>query len=769
MPSGRTPEIRYCSFIFFPSSSVLTFRGPPARLLYGDSAMRYVIIAVMLAGMAATGRAQGVPVATPAAASPALQAFLAQAAAVNAQIPDRLRAYRAHIETEMSIALLDSAARERTAQLEQIASDVRFRNPDRYDQRVVGYRNQSVGPMFSLMSIFGGWTTPTLYGNHLQLGVTSATSTNRAINPRSATLAIHPLSVNRDTYYMYEGGDTAVTLFSTSGRRIPLARVRVTPRPDAPGDAILFYGDMYLDADRKQIVRMRGRIVEVKNGKVTLKSGSRIPGVSGASFVELVNVEVNGEYWLPAYQRTEFQARVALFGDFRSIVRIVSRFYDIRANDSSWTGPETPPGIQHSLTFASASAQQRYHGWQQPIGSASTDAYYAEFDDLAPEAWRTVGDATMRFSPRTFGEMFRFNRIEGVFTGAAVSHDFRDAAPGLSVRGSIGYAWSERVARGMFAVQRTLGRTTTALRAERALAHTNDFQPPLSYGATLSALFGSVDDYDYLDRRMATASVSRTFGVQRRSSMRLEIGPASDGAVKQNISQGLYVAKGQGFRPNRGIRPGDYFRTVAAIDINPQVSGLFVDRGVGLSARYERADGNLKWQRLEVRTAARRELGPFQLYARGDAGTLLGSPAPQVMFEMGGDVGLSGYDYKEFAGDRAALVRAVLGYTLPFLQAPIRLPSALVLPGLAPGVAAGIHGGWTEVSSPAAQQALLELGTTIDADTGLPVPLSRATGGMRATAEFLVTFFSGALAVGVTRPIDQPGAWKLTARIGQGF
>ena len=267
--------------------------------------------------------------------SVALQDFIGKAAGVNAQIPERLRAYRARVESEMSIALLDSGRRERTAQIEQIASDVRFRNPDRYDQRVVGYRNQSVGPTFSLMSIFGGWTTPTLYGNHLQLGVTAPSAANRAINPRNASLAIHPLSVNRDTYYMYEGGDTAVTLFSSSGRRIPLAHIRVTPRPDAPGDAILFFGDMYLDADRMQIVRMRGRIVELKDGKVTLKSGSKIPGVSGASFVELVNVEVNGEYWLPAYQRTEFQARVALFGDFRSIVRIVSRFYDIRAK--YWT------------------------------------------------------------------------------------------------------------------------------------------------------------------------------------------------------------------------------------------------------------------------------------------------------------------------------------------------------------------------------------------------------------------------------------------------
>jgi hypothetical protein len=137
------------------------------------------------------------------------------------------------------------------------------------------------------------------------------------------------------------------------------------------------------------------------------------------------------------------------------------------------------------------------------------------------------------------------------------------------------------------------------------------------------------------------------------------------------------------------------------------------------------------------------------------------------MFEMGGDLGLSGFEYKEFAGDRAALVRTVVGYTFPILRAPIRLPSALVIPGLAPGVAAGVHGGWTEISSDAARAALLKLGTRTTPN-GL-VPLSRPTDGVRASAEFLVTFFSGALAVGVTRPIDESSKWKFTSRIGQGF
>src|SRR6185437_9304923 len=207
--------------------------------------------------------------------------------------------------------------------------------------------------------------------NRLQLGVTSASDPNKTVSGTSQSIAIHPLAGNRDTYYTFEGGDTTVTLFS-NGRQIPIVHVRVTPRNNPPGDAVLFYGDMYLDSDWKQIVRMRGRLVEVRDGKVTLKSGSRLPGVGGASFVELINVEVDGQYWLPAFQRAELQARIALFGDFRSIVRIVSRFNDYQANDSSWSGPIAPPGVRHNLTFAPASIQDRFKAWERPIGAPSS-------------------------------------------------------------------------------------------------------------------------------------------------------------------------------------------------------------------------------------------------------------------------------------------------------------------------------------------------------------------------------------------------------------
>jgi hypothetical protein len=73
------------------------------------------------------------------------------------------------------------------------------------------------------------------------------------------------------------------------------------------------------------------------------------------------------------------------------------------------------------------------------------------------------------------------------------------------------------------------------------------------------------------------------------------------------------------------------------------------------------------------------------------------------------------------------------------------------------------------VSNAAAQSALVELGTAIDPVTGISIPVSRPTNGVRASAEFLLTFFNGALGAGVARAIDTRGAWKFTGRMGQGF
>ena len=83
-----------------------------------------------------------------------------------------------------------------------------------------------------------------------------------------------------------------------------------------------------------------------------------------------------------------------------------------------------------------------------------------------------------------------------------------------------------------------------------------------------------------------------------------------------------------------------------------------------------------------------------------------------------------------------------------------------MIPGLAPGIAAELQGGWTELSSVTARVAARNLGA-------LPLPV--ASDGIRATIGAGFTLFNGSMHFGAARPIDQPAPWKLSVGFGPAF
>ncbi len=260
--------------------------------------------------------------------SAALRDMVAAVAAANHSPPASLRGYQSHIETESSLLLRDSLGREHGAEIEQFATQATWDRGGRYALHVVGYRSQSVGVPYSTLSIMRAWTVPTLYGERLSLG---AYLTN---SRRGDTLtAVHPFAADRDSFYQFSGGDTVATL-QVGSRRIPIARIRVRPRLRGRTQLAAFDGEIDIDADRMQIIRMRGQFViaEAHAGKRDILT--RLSGVVAVAYIEFVNAEVDGKYWLPAFQRTEFQASIAMFGQTRPIFRIVSTITDVSVRDS---------------------------------------------------------------------------------------------------------------------------------------------------------------------------------------------------------------------------------------------------------------------------------------------------------------------------------------------------------------------------------------------------------------------------------------------------
>src|SRR5438094_2119374 len=399
--------------------------------------------------------------------SRAVESFMAVASAANNNPPAALRGYRTRVESELSLVLRDTLGRERVAQVEQVAMNAVWERGQRYDLRVVGYRSQTVGVPYSALSFARSWTIPYLHGDRLTLGVefperaaprpratrsppsdSLADSTNEKRRAADTIHAVHPFAADRERYYRYTGGDTVAVLRTRRGG-VPIVRVHVRPVFDSAARAVrigAFEGEIDLDATRHQIVRMRGQFVQTPGPAGGRSLLARMPGIVAVAYVEFVNAEVDGQYWLPAFQRSEFQATFAPLGSQRSVFRLVSRFADLDleqkpsgdragvdsvASASAAISGERLP-YRRRLTYAPADSISRYQGWIEPLGIATGSVSASDFEDLAPDAWRADGPPRLELAPTKLEEIFRFNRIEGMYTGFALRERFRDAAPGLT-------------------------------------------------------------------------------------------------------------------------------------------------------------------------------------------------------------------------------------------------------------------------------------------------------------------------------------------------
>jgi hypothetical protein len=315
----------------------------------------------------------------------------------------------------------------------------------------------------------------------------------------------------------------------TLGRTIPIVRLHVTPHLRDSTRFAAFDGEIDLDADRRQIVRMRGQFVVLGESRQRKLRISRVPGLVAVAYCEFVNAEIQGRYWLPAFQRTELQTTFALFGNMRAVMRVVSRFSDHEIDDTPTTrtngiagAPDTAilvaqadsiNRIPHHTTWAPSDSVSHFHGWAQSLGDASSEVTADDFDDVAPDKWKQTGGARLDLAPTKTDNIVRYDRVEGLYTGIEANLRMRSRAPGLTAGAIFGWAWTEQTFRGGPHISLRRDPWTVSARAERTLATTNDFIRPLEpQSGGLAAMFGSIDDFDYVDRRVALSSLTRVLG-----------------------------------------------------------------------------------------------------------------------------------------------------------------------------------------------------------------------------------------------------------------
>jgi hypothetical protein len=369
-------------------------------------------------------------------------------------------------------------------------------------------------------------------------------------------------------------------------------------------------------------------------------------------------------------------------------------------------------------------------------------------------------------------DFLRVNRIEGLFTGVPLVFRFRDAAPGLFLHAKAGYAWKEKEVRGGGKIGLHSGKWLFEASGGKSLEVTNKFRNQVDSRA-LSALVGR-DAWDYVGRIEGGPAVTR-FLSDHGSLLKLEFARVKDDSVQRHLTKGLL---GGGFRPNRNITAGTYWRGKATLDWNPEVSPLYARDGVGLKAEVEHGNGDLDYTRFEGRVVLRKTLTRMFFIARVHAGAVFSDAPPlQQLYELGGPVGLPGYDYKEFAGDRAALFRTRLTLPLGLLDLPWRLSSRLTFPALAPAISLGFQGGYTDTRNAAGTAAVRALGDKYDYrsgdpildENGDPLPASIVTDKLKTSIDLRVGFFGDALAIGLARALEKGRHTRFLFAFGRQF
>jgi hypothetical protein len=267
-----------------------------------------------------------------------------------------------------------------------------------------------------------------------------------------------------------------------------------------------------------------------------------------------------------------------------------------------------------------------------------------------------------------------------------------------------------------------------------------------------------------VSRNFTTLSAVRRIGA-RRWILRADVGYGDDRYRAAQYVRGPFG--GDLYRANHGVDEGSYVRSATVVEWHPDLNAESLKPGLGARVAYERGDGTLSWQRTEARLSGRRPLGPFMLLARGDVGMVTGSRIPsQQLFELGKYQNLPSYEDKQFAGSRAAALRASLQYTSKFLRNPIRV-GQFWLPAIAPGLSVGAQSGWADAPTNAARASVDRL-TVIDPTLlALWAPVATPTGRVRASVTAGFRFFGNALFVGATRPVDQSAKWRTLIGLGQ--
>ncbi|MCU0622235.1 MAG: hypothetical protein MUF53_00055, partial [Gemmatimonadaceae bacterium] len=517
-------------------------------------------------------------------ATPALRAIVTQAAA-RAVAP---RAYVAWTEQESATFRVRDDGRVVPQIIQQTQAALHWDAATGVEQRGADARAETyeLDPAGE-QGLRVGWWLPLVTGDRFRLRQPTAalpTGLERlvlgavgAVATEFDTVAVvHPLARDREQFYRYTGGDT-LPLVLDDGSAVSAVRIRVVPVARPPVGQHVFTGEVWVEAVSGLVRRLLGRVDRVRSDAGRARAFFA-GDVEPLAYLDAQST-VRDDRALPARVQVEERAR-ALAQEATAVVRrVATTWYD--SLDAEAAPPMSmPPPVRLTIDPPAPA-----RAWRLGLGDATTPVTGADprFIPWWPERERPTGPAIGRIEVRRESDLYRYNRVEGVFLGSGLTVRLRDRLPGAVVRLVGGWAFNERTFRGRASFTRTVSGTAMFLGAGRFLDLTNDFRSPYDSGSTWGPLLLSQDPYDYVDRRYARLGIESTIP-DADAIVRLEAGLVDDRTATRAVTRGLL---GGNFLPNRPVDEGVYGRGIALVEWQRNADLDPTRRRIGATGRLE--------------------------------------------------------------------------------------------------------------------------------------------------------------------------------------
>lgn len=516
---------------------------------------------------------------------------------------------------------------------DQIALEVYWQSPDRFKQRIVGMRDNKSLPTNIQYHLDHLVVVQDEFGDRIRIG-----------DGDEVEAVLHPAAPASESYYDFLLADSVTLNLPATGDTVRVYRVQVKPKDfNLPG----FVGTVFLDRATRSIVRM----------SFTFTPSSYVDEYLDHISISLENGLWLGRHWLPYRQQMEIRREVPFLDvPAGSVIRGSFQVQNYELNPplapmlfSGRTVTALPEATRRSFPF-----EEDIHARLQEEGLAGfspppeMDEIRALAVDLAANrALSGIGRSRVFLPEPMISSALRYNRSEGIFAGAGLSHALR---PQMGVSAYGGYAFSRE--RPTLVGRLSVGASSFVTSMEGYLNRPADLGPVSGISGILNSLAGITIAEDFTDLHFATGGRA-TFSTNRPSGGGLSLSvrhekhrPGSNAVESENEESD--------FRPilptDRGTWTSVSARGRAPLPLEggtmsaETVVGRFEEDGFGsFSAGL---------------TIRRRWLaGGADLSADLRGGSLWGTPPAQALYYLGGRGTVPGYGYRTVSGDRYWLLR----------------------------------------------------------------------------------------------------------------